>query len=179
MRNKKPLVFWITGLSGSGKTTLSSKLCEYFKLLDLSPIVLDGDQIREVFFSDLSYSKEARLEVAKFNSKLCKFLALQGQYVICPTISLFREVQVWNKENIPGYVEVFIDAPLSVLKARDPKGIYANSEKLPTKHIVGMDVEAEFPTYPDLCISMDLSTEIQQSADELITFASMLIKNGE
>lgn len=177
MLQKKPLIFWITGLSGSGKTTLAERLINYLEAACLKPIMLDGDQIREILLSDVSYDRGSRLEVAKFNSRLCRFLALQGQCVVCPTISLFEEVREWNRKNIPGYVEIFIDAPMSVLKKRDPKGIYSHFENQVLKNVVGMDIEAEMPTQPDLHLIMDYDTEIRQSSDELLIFADKLIKN--
>jgi adenylylsulfate kinase-like enzyme len=37
---------------------------------------------------------------------------------------MFDEVFEWNRDNFPNYVEVFLDVPEAVRKARDPKGIY-------------------------------------------------------
>ena len=177
MSIQSPLVFWITGLSGSGKTTLAKDLADYLKASSLNPIILDGDQIREIILSDASYDRDARLKVANFNSRLCRLLALQGQCVICPTISLFKDVQKWNRKNIPGYVEIFIDAPIAVLRQRDPKGIYSKFESDITKNVVGLDIKAEMPERPDFRLTMDFNTKIRQSSACLLSFAGKLIKH--
>ena len=84
-------VYWITGLAGVGKSTLAKHLYETLKLLKPNVVLLDGDNIREVFDHDLGYSSEERLKSARRNSRLSKLLSDQGIDVICATISLFHE----------------------------------------------------------------------------------------
>ena len=47
-----------------------------------------------------------------FGSRLCRLLASQGTDVVCATISLFHEVQSWNRDNIPGYCEIYLQVPM-------------------------------------------------------------------
>lgn len=119
-----PRVIWITGLSGSGKTTLGKALQAALP----DSLLLDGDELRAALGAEgKSFDAAGRLELAKTYARLARLLASQGKTVIVATISLFHELHAWNRENLPGYVEIFIDAPEEVRRARDPKGLYAGN----------------------------------------------------
>src|SRR5580698_2375933 len=93
-------VYWITGLSGAGKTTVGQELWQRLRAAGRSAIFLDGDALREVIAEDLGHNTGSRRKSAMRNARLCKMLSSQGQDVVCPTISMFHEVQQWNRENI-------------------------------------------------------------------------------
>ena len=67
IKQKKGFVIWIAGLSGSGKTTLANKFFTTYKNDIKNLIVLDGDNLREIFFSaeekDRSYLKKSALKL--------------------------------------------------------------------------------------------------------------------
>jgi len=96
------------------------------------------------------------------NGKLCRMLAEQGSDVVCSTISLFHDVQRWNRENISRYYEIFVRVPLEELRRRDTKGIYlgANNE---AANIVGLDIPAETPEAPDLILDNDASMQPEEA----------------
>src|SRR5579871_170030 len=143
-------VFWLTGLSGAGKTSIGRALAANLRASGYSVIFLDGDTLRAVS-NETGYTAENRRAVAMRNGRLCGMLASQGFDVVCSTISLFHEVQRWNRENIPRYHEIFVRAPLEELRRRDTKGIYvvrgeeANGDQA---NIVGLDIPAEIPQAP-------------------------------
>ena len=145
-------VFWITGLSGAGKTTVGSELGRRLRAAGRAVIFLDGDALREVISEDLGHSTASRRKSAMRNARLCKLLSSQGQDVICSTISMFHEVQRWNRENIPGYWEIYLRVPLDELRRRDAKGIYAAAHRGDLRDVVGLDVPAELPEAPDLTL---------------------------
>src|SRR5580658_10619623 len=95
-------VFWITGLSGAGKTTLGRELSSRLRVIGHPTVFLDGDALRSAIAEDLGHSADDRRRSAMRNARLCQLLAGQGADVVCATISLFHEVQRWNRENIPG-----------------------------------------------------------------------------
>ena len=101
-------VFWITGLSGAGKSTLARALQARLP----QSILLDGDELRAVLGATASgFDRQSRLELARTYARLCGLLAGQGHTVIMATISLFHEIHAWNRENLPGYREIFLDVP--------------------------------------------------------------------
>jgi adenylylsulfate kinase len=116
-------VFWITGLSGAGKTTVGQELWGRLRTTGRPVIFLDGDELRAVIAEDLGHSAENRRLSAMRNARLCRLLAGQGADVVCATISLFHEVQRWNRKNIPGYREIYLRVPIDELRRRDSKGI--------------------------------------------------------
>ena len=123
-------VIWITGLSGSGKTSLGHELYKRFKSTGISPILLDGDQLRNILqngnnLSD-SFDRKNRIILAFSYSRLCQILSSQGFTVIIGTISMYREIYLWNRTNLTNYFEVYLKVPLSELRRRDPKNIYKN-----------------------------------------------------
>lgn len=157
---EKNNLFWITGLAGSGKTTLASSLYTELKSRHKKVILLDGDSLREIFQEETDYSREGRLKIAWRNARLCKFLVDQGITVVCATISLFHEIQDWNRRNIQGYCEIFLDTPMEVLIERDQKGLYSGSKGGHLKNVVGLDIPAEFPLKPHIHVSAQDKIEL-------------------
>ena len=101
-------------------------------------------------------------------------LAEQGFDIVCSTISLFHDVQRWNRENIPQYYEIFIRAPLEELKRRDTKGIYSAAGNGRSGNIVGLDIPAEIPKTPDLIVDNDGSLEPEEAAQLILDRVSRL-----
>lgn len=147
------VVYWLTGLSGAGKTTVGKALFQRLKERGVNVVFLDGDTLREVFGSDLGHSRDQRLISAMRNSRICKFLADQGLSVVCATVSMFHDCQKWNRENIPGYKEIYINPPLEVLFKRDQKQLYSRALRGETENVVGLDLKAEEPLAPDLTVN--------------------------
>ena len=118
-------VIWITGLSGAGKSTLACELVTNLRRSSETVVMLDGDDLREalgVATADKeNHGREGRLALAFQYSRLCRVIASQGFTVVISTISLFREIHAWNRANLPGYFEVYLQVPMEELRRRDPK----------------------------------------------------------
>lgn len=149
------MLIWVTGLSGAGKTTTSKHLVELLRADGLACIHLDGDVLRGVFFQDIDnpHTIETRKNIARAYSKLCYELSRQDIIVVMSTISLFHEIQEWNRENIKNYYEVFLDVPLDILIHRNQKGLYAKYILGDEGNIYGLDIKYEKPSNADLTIS--------------------------
>jgi adenylylsulfate kinase-like enzyme len=156
-------VFWITGLSAAGKTSIGRALSSHLRDSGGRVIFLDGDSLRAAVSNDLGYSAENRRAAAMRNGMLCRMLAEQGFDVVCSTISLFHNVQQWNRENIPRYIEILVRVPLEELRRRDTKGIYRAANDRPSANIVGLDIPAELPKAPDLILDNDRSLDLQHA----------------
>jgi adenylylsulfate kinase len=162
-------VIWITGLSGAGKTTLAKAL---LPLLPAPRLLLDGDELREALaLLAGGYAREDRLKLALTYARLARLAALQGQTVVCATISLFHEVHAWNRANLPGYFEVYVDASDEICRSRDYKLVYTakNNDLTP---VVGEKIQPEFPLQPDIVLRQD-----GRSVEELL--AKLLITLGQ
>ena len=140
LENSTGRIYWLTGLSGAGKTTIGRLWYEKLKTEGENVVFLDGDELRQVFGDDLGYTEADRRKSAMRNARLCALLGKQGFTVVCCTISMFDSVRAWNRENIPGYFEVYPKRPCaagikrgytaprgrmwqdSTLKSRSPRG---------------------------------------------------------
>jgi glutamine kinase len=158
-------VFWITGLSGAGKTTVGERLWHRLRSAGRPAIFLDGDNLRSAIAEDLGHSIEDRRRSAKRNGRLCQLLAQQGIDVVCATISMFHEVQRWNRAHIPGYFEIYLRVPTAEIMRRDPKGIYARARTKNSANLVGIDIAAEEPETPDLVLDNHGSLDANAAAD--------------
>jgi cytidine diphosphoramidate kinase len=141
--------YWMTGLSASGKTTLSTLLVDHFRSNGQKVILLDGDELRRVL-ADEAYTREERIALGMRYSRLCQLIVSQDVNVVIAVIGLFKEIHEWNRVNIPGYVEVFIDVPLHELQLRDPKGLYSKYAKGEIGNMAGMDLKIDYPKKPDI-----------------------------
>ena len=146
------MVVWVIGLSGSGKTTLSTQVVDELRRRGRQAVLLDGDQVRELFGNDVGYDLNARRLNAERICRFCAFLDAQGIDVVCAILSIFPESRQWCRINLRRYYEVFIDVPIDVLRSRDSKGLYARHALGEVKDVAGLDLEFPIPNSPDLRI---------------------------
>lgn len=151
-------VIWITGLSGAGKTTLARALLEHLP----GAILLDGDELREILGATRDgFDADSRKSLALTYARMARLLARQGFTVIVATISLFHEVHAWNREHLPGYLEVFLDVPEAERRRRDPKGLYAAEQAGRVTAMAGGTTAVELPLAPHL--RLDASQSLEES----------------
>lgn len=142
-------VIWITGLSGAGKSTLARALLTHLP----GAILLDGDDLRAALgATGAGFDRAGRLALARTYARLCKLLADQGHTVVMATISLFHEIHAWNRANLPGYLEVFLDVPEAVRRRRDPKGLYAAEKAGTVRYMAGAEISVDVPQAPDIVL---------------------------
>lgn len=165
-------VIWITGLSGAGKTTLACEVVRQLRLAGESVVRLDGDELRDVFCATAESAKnhglDGRRALAFQYARLCRVIACQEVTVVIATISLFKELHTWNRENLPGYFEVYLKVPLEELRRRDPKGIYRRFEAGEITDVAGLDLPADEPESADMLIQFNPRVTVGQLADQLI-----------
>ena len=167
----QPKVYWLTGLSGAGKTTIGRLWYEKLREQGEAAVFLDGDELRQVFGDDLGYTEADRRKSAMRNARLCAMLARQGLTVVCCTISMFDDVRAWNRENIPGYFEVYVKVTMETLRSRDQKGLYSQGDQ----DVAGVHFKVEEPKCPDLILENDG----QKTPDEqVVLLQTAITKQG-
>ena len=149
------MVIWIIGLSGAGKTTLAEEAVRLMRREADNVVLLDGDAVRAMLGDDLGHTLADRKKNADRLCRISRFLAGQNIHVVCAVLSIFEESRAWNRENIDGYYEVYIDTPMQMLVERDPKGLYARALRGEIEHFPGVSLEFPVPSHPDLIIQND------------------------
>ncbi len=147
-------VLWLTGLSGAGKSTIANALEATLHARGRHTYLLDGDHLRHGLNRDLGFSEEDRTENVRRAAEVARLFVDAGTIVIAAFISPLRAQRDAARALFaPGdFLEVFVDAPLAVAEARDPKGLYrkARSGRLP--QFTGIGAPYEPPLAPDLVL---------------------------
>ena len=154
------MIIWITGISGSGKTTIAEGIISKYKKILPTLINVDGDLVREFFENNLQYDEESRIKQIKRIQRISKFLEKQQLILIVSALYSNPGLLKWNRENFLNYYEIFLDAPLELVKKRDPKKLYKKFASGKEKNIVGIDIPWHAPLQYDLKINMNKNTSI-------------------
>jgi adenylylsulfate kinase-like enzyme len=161
-------VIWITGLSGAGKSTLCQAVFELLKPSLPELIVIDGDSVRAIFGGDLDYTEPSRHKQITRVRNLAGVLALQGQVVLVAALYSHPELLAINRRMLPNYFEVYLEAPLDLLRQRDSKGLYAGAAAGEVKDVVGVDIPWHVPQAADLVFDLTSSQTPDAMARELV-----------
>ncbi|KAG9440512.1 hypothetical protein H6P81_020677 [Aristolochia fimbriata] len=144
---QKGCVIWITGLSGSGKSTLACALSRGLHFRGKLTYILDGDNVRHGLCRDLSFDAEDRAENIRRIGEVAKLFADAGVICIASLISPYRRDRDACRSLLPdsNFIEVFMNVPLEVCEARDPKGLYKLARAGKIKGFTGIDDPYEPP----------------------------------
>lgn len=156
------MVIWLTGLSGAGKTTIAEAVVALLKPRVPGLVLVDGDIIRELIGDNLGYEEAARQEQVGRLQRLSGWLSRQGQTVVVAALYAHPELLAWSRDNLPGYFEIYVDAPMTLLRERDSKGLYAGADSGQTPNVVGVDIPWHAPQHPDMVID---ATRFEPPAD--------------
>jgi len=172
----KPAILWLTGLSGCGKSTLAMALEQTLISQNRFAYVLDGDNVRHGLNKNLGFSAEDRTENIRRIGEVAKLFVDSGALVITSFISPFRKDRDAVRALVPAgeFIEVFIDAPLSVCESRDPKGLYKKARAAVAAgkglEFTGIDSPYEPPATPEI----HLHTDTQSLEDCVATVLAYL-----
>ena len=163
----KGRVLWLTGLSGAGKTTIAQYIQRYLIQVGITPLILDGDLVRNAINDPhWGFDEESRRAGSFRYSRLAYMAASQGLTVIVPTISMFHDVHQWNRENIKYYFEVYLRTSENTRRQRDPKTLYAAQTTENHSPMVGLNDKVQTPQEPDMLIDNDHQRD-EQAIGEL------------
>jgi bifunctional enzyme CysN/CysC len=160
-------VVWLTGLSGAGKSTIAQSIERDLFHRGMNTYVLDGDNIRHGLNSNLGFSPDDRVENIRRVSEVAKLMADAGTVVITAFISPYRmdrrRAREIALEGNAEFIEVFVDAPLEVCEARDPKNLYKKARAGEIREFTGIDAPYEAPDDPEIVVRTD-----EQTVDESV-----------
>ncbi len=155
-------VVWLTGLPSAGKSTIAQALERELFSRAMHTYVLDGDNIRHGLNSNLGFSPEDRVENIRRVSEVAKLMADSGVVVITAFISPYRmdrrRAREIALEGNTEFVEVFIDAPIEVCEARDPKNLYKKARAGEIRGFTGIDAPYESPEDPEIAVQTNRQT---------------------
>lgn len=120
--------------------------------------LLDGDIVREMLSSGLTFSKHDR----ELNIRRIGYVAAEvvrhGGICVCAAIAPYRSSRAEARTRISQYgrfYEVYVSTPLAVCEQRDTKGLYARARRGEIKSFTGVDDPFEPPNAAE--ISVDAS----------------------
>ncbi len=167
-RATQGLTIWLTGLSGSGKSSVAVELERRLVASGRPAYLLDGDNLRHGLNAGLGFSAEDRAENVRRTGEVAKLLADAGVVAIASLVSPYRadRAKVRSSHEAAGipFVEVFVDTPLEVCEARDPKGLYAKARAGEITGFTGIDDPYEAPQAPDLLLRPEDGDAAAQAA---------------
>ena len=166
---QKPAILWFTGLSGSGKSTLANRLESRLQGEGRHTYLLDGDNIRHGLSRDLGFTEADRVENIRRVAEVARLMADAGLIVLISAISPFRAERQLARDRAgdTAFLEIFVDAPLAVAEARDPKGLYRRARSGEIANFTGVDSPYETPEAPDLHIQT-ASEAVDPAVDRIL-----------
>ncbi len=164
MKHQKPAVIWFTGLSASGKSSIADIVEQKLAAQNRHTYLLDGDNFRHGLNKDLGFTDADRVENIRRVAEVARLMADSGLIVMTAFISPFRRERRMAREIVGDidFIEVFVDTPLEVCEARDPKGMYARARRGEIPNFTGISSPYEPPERAD--IHLDAG---ERSAEEL------------
>ncbi len=152
LNGHKPAILWFTGLSGAGKSTIADLVEQRLHARGAHTYGLDGDNLRLGLMRDLGFSRADRVENIRRAGELAKLFVDAGLIVTCAFISPYAAERDAVRDLVgpDEFVEIFVDAPVGVCMARDPKGLYRRANAGEIKDFTGVDSPYEAPVSPEL-----------------------------
>jgi bifunctional enzyme CysN/CysC len=153
-RSTHGLTVWLTGLSASGKSSVAAELERRLVASGRPAYLLDGDNLRHGLNADLGFTADDRAENVRRVGEVAKLLADAGVVAIVSLVSPYaadrNRARGTHADGGLPFLEVFVDTPLEVCEARDPKGMYAKARAGEIPHFTGITDPYEAPESPHL-----------------------------
>ncbi|EMI18632.1 sulfate adenylate transferase/adenylyl-sulfate kinase [Rhodopirellula maiorica SM1] len=188
---QRGVVVWFTGLSGCGKSTVANELEHQLNQLGRATILLDGDNIRHGLcappsglrdehgeeFADrfgLGFGAIDREENIRRIGSVAALMASAGLITLTAFVSPYRKDRdrvrkiVESSGAVGDFLEVFVDTPLEICEARDPKGLYKKARAGEIKNFTGISDPYEAPKQPEIHLAGNAEATPRQQAAEVL-----------
>ncbi|WP_062205869.1 adenylyl-sulfate kinase [Aureimonas sp. AU12] len=170
-KGQTPVLLWFTGLSGAGKSAIANAVERRLFALGRHTYLLDGDNLRHGLNRNLGFTEADRVENIRRVAETARLMLDAGLIVLASFISPFRADRAMAR-GLMGegeFVEIFVDTPLEIAEARDPKGLYRRARAGQIRNFTGIDSPYEAPDAPDLRLEAGGSTP-EALADAVLAF---------
>ncbi len=170
---QRGVVVWFTGLSGSGKSTVANELDRRLQAAGRATMLLDGDNLRHVLCAPpgrlvdeygeafaqrfgLGFGPIDREENIRRVGAVAALMASAGLITLTAFVSPYRKDRDRVRRTVeaggrPGdFWEVFVDTPLEICEARDPKGLYRKARAGEIPNFTGISDPYEPPPDPEI-----------------------------
>jgi adenylylsulfate kinase len=165
---------WITGLPASGKSTLTAALKEELRARGVDVAVLESDALRKTFAPHPTHDEKERDTFYQQLTDVGALLTAQGVPVIFDATANRRAYRDRARQQIPHFLEIYMDCSLATCIARDPKGLYRQAQASATATAPGLQTTYETPPRPDLIV--DCETEAPDAAAKRVV--ALLAEKG-
>jgi adenylylsulfate kinase len=189
-------VVWFTGLSGCGKSTVANVVDAKLHAQGVRSYVLDGDNVRhglnatpqmlaEKYGEEfgqrfgLGFGQQDREENIRRVGAVAGLLCDAGLVTLTAFVSPYRADRDAVRASLAAgdFIEVFVDAPLEVCEARDPKGLYKKARAGQIKDFTGIDAPYEAPQRAELVLPSAIESPAAL-ADKVLQFLNDCGKLG-
>ena len=169
LKGHPPCIVWFTGVPAAGKSTIANLVESRLHRLGLHTYLLDGDNVRHGLNADLGFTPADRVENVRRVAEVARLMADAGLVVLVAFISPFRSERRFARSLVAAgeFCEVFVDVPLDVAEARDPKGLYAKARAGKLANFTGIDSPYERPERAEVVVASDRSTP-DEAAERIV-----------
>jgi adenylyl-sulfate kinase len=149
---------WVMGLSAAGKSTLAHLLIDRLTANGYPAMLLDGDEIRDLFELRLGFDEKSRRQQTRRVVKLAQWVSGQSVLPVVAIMHPFEGDRAWCRESLDNYYEIFLQCDLKTCMKRDQKNLYARALKGEIDMVAGLDMPYDEPLHPDLVLESDKLT---------------------
>jgi len=140
---------WLTGLSGSGKSAIARELIDRLHARNIEAARLESDALRTQITPFPRYDEPERDLFYGALVALGAFLVGGGRPVVFDATANRRRYRDAARQAIVRFAEVYVDTPLEVCRARDPKGLYRDRA---VSALPGVQAAYEPPLVPEVVV---------------------------
>jgi adenylylsulfate kinase len=133
-------------------------LVAQLRILGVDVAVLESDALRPILTPDARYQQADRDLFYCQLAQVGALLIRQGIPVIFDATANRRAYRDRARQEIPHFLEVYLECPLTTCIARDPKGIYRMAEEGAATAVPGVHVAYEPPDAPDVVVHVEQDT---------------------
>jgi adenylylsulfate kinase len=152
---------WLTGLSGSGKSAIARELVRLLHERGVEVSVLESDVMRTQLTPFARYDEPERDFFYGALADIGAALVAKARPVVFDATANRRRYRNAARSRIARFCEVYVDTPLEVCRARDPKGLY---RKHGISTLPGAQAPYEPPLAPELVVHGDRGTPQEAAA---------------